>query len=114
MTHLHCHTERNNEIRDQRRNLEQHQETINPTVETTVLIQDGARDSHGREILAVYQWLQGEGDVHNVQQNGVNEPHTDTMQGKDHSTNMASNRKSLATQAHPMAQSHPWNNPRLR
>jgi len=53
--------------------------------------------------MVTHKWIRGKGNVHDVQRDRVNEPHTDTMQGKEHSTCMGPHKEPMATQEHAMA-----------
>ena len=49
-----------------------------------------------------------------LQRNRIDESHTNTMQGKEHTDHMVTCKEPMATPEHPMAQDHPGDNLRMR
>ena len=52
--------------------------------------------------------------MHDMQRNRIDEPYTNTMQGKECTSNMAPSEEPVAPQKHSMARNLPRNDPRLR
>ena len=53
-------------------------------------------------------------NMHDMQRDGVDEPHNDEMQRKKHATDLGASEKLLAAQKHPLARNRLGNNPQMQ
>jgi len=51
--------------------------------------------------------------MQNVRRNGIDEPHTNKVQRKNHTDHMEAGEISMAPQEYPMARNHPGDDPRM-
>jgi len=94
--------------------METRAEENNQADRPTIPVQNNTRNPHDQRILAPYQRIRGKGEMRNMQQNGIDEPHINTMQRKEHTDHMATSESPMATLKHPMARNHPRYDPRMR
>ena len=94
--------------------METHTKENDQADRPTIPGQDDTQDPHDRKILEPHKRIQRQGVLWDMQQNGVDEPHINSVQRKEHSHCMAPSENPVAPPKHPMAPNHPRNDPRMR